>query len=149
MAREDDSHRPLAPGSTVRSDINVTPLVDVCLVMLIIFMVVTPMLQTGVDVPLPETSRPERVQEGEHQLTIAIKPNGDVLVGQDWIPKEQLLDRMREIYTNSPEKDVRIKGSKNLKYKDVRDVMTAVNTAGYTTAGLISTKKGADGSASS
>jgi len=57
----------------VRGDINVTPLVDVCLVLLIIFMVVTPMLQKGVGVALPETIKPEQMPEGKNQVTMAVQ----------------------------------------------------------------------------
>jgi biopolymer transport protein TolR len=138
--KQESSNLPIA-HSDVKSDINVTPLVDVCLVMLIIFMVVTPMLQTGVDVPLPETSKPERVQEGKNQLTVAIKADGSVFVGQNWVPKENLLETFKDIYSSTPDKDVRIKGDRHLKYKDVRDVMQVINTAGFTKAGLITTKK--------
>ena len=75
----------------VRSDINVTPLVDVCLVLLIIFMVVTPMLQKGVDVSLPETGNPEKMPEGQKQLTVSIKQNGEVWVGQELAAEATLL----------------------------------------------------------
>ena len=75
----------------VKSEINVTPLVDVCLVLLIIFMVVTPMLQAGVDVALPETLDPPKMPEGGKQLNIAIKSDGQVYVGQQWVPTESLL----------------------------------------------------------
>lgn len=128
--------------SEVRSDINVTPLVDVCLVLLIIFMVVTPMLQTGVDVAMPETDKPEKVPEGKDQITVAIKPDGTVFIGSKWVPKENLSDTFKEIYSQTPEKDVRIKGYKGLKYKDVREVMRIISEAGFSNAGLITTKKG-------
>jgi biopolymer transport protein TolR len=126
----------------IKSDIDVTPLVDVCLVMLIIFMVVTPMLQSGVDVPLPETGNPEKVQEGKNQLTIAIKQDGNLFIGQNWVRKEDFLATMKDVFAQSPDKDVRIKGDKRLTYKEVREVMQIVNTAGFTKAGLITTKKG-------
>src|SRR5262245_49060803 len=119
-------------GSTpVRSEINVTPLVDVCLVLLIIFMVVTPMLQSGVDVNLPETTRPEKVQEGEKQLTIAIKADGQIFVGQNWVPKDNFAAAIRQVYDQTPDKDVRIKADRYLKYADVREIMRMVNDAGF------------------
>src|SRR5688572_31626048 len=67
----------------VKGDINVTPLVDVCLVLLIIFMVVTPMLQSGVDVMLPQGPHAEKKPGEEGDLTISIKSDGTVFVGQD------------------------------------------------------------------
>src|SRR5436309_16125795 len=69
----------------VKGDINVTPLVDVCLVLLIIFMVVTPMLQQGVDVLLPEGPHAVKKPGKEGDLIISMKPDGTVFVGQDWI----------------------------------------------------------------
>jgi biopolymer transport protein ExbD len=125
----------------VRSEINVTPLVDVCLVLLIIFMVVTPMLMQGVDVALPETPTPERMPEGGKQLDIAIKQDGSVYVGQQWVPKESLLTALRDIYNQSPDKDVVIKADKRLLYKDVREVMQTVNRAGFTGAGIETHRK--------
>src|SRR5262245_59479045 len=106
---------PRIGSDPVRSEINVTPLVDVCLVLLIIFMVVTPMLQKRVDVNLPETGRPEKVQEGENQLTIAIKADGQVFINENWQPKESFEARMKEIFDQTPEKDVRIKADRYLK----------------------------------
>ncbi len=130
----------------VNSDINVTPLVDVCLVLLIIFMVITPLLQKGVDVALPTTSAPDKIPEGEKQLTVAVKLDGSVFIGQDWIPKNQLLAKLKTIKTDSPQKEIVVKGDKRLKYKDVREVMRALNDAGFTNVGLIVMKKDTSGS---
>src|SRR5690349_13024934 len=107
----------------VRSDINVTPLVDVCLVLLIIFMVVTPMLQQGVDVTLPETINPTKMPENSKQLTLAIKQDGAVFVSQNWVPKENLKATLAEVHTSTPDKEVVIKADRRLKYKDVRALM--------------------------
>ena len=130
-----------AMEGSVRSDINVTPLVDVCLVLLIIFMVVTPLLQTGVDVALPQTQKPEKVPESAQQLNVAIKQNGDVFIGQNWVPMEQLQRQLEEIYSVSPEKDIALKADKRLKYKDVRKVLQIINKSGFTGVGLITQKK--------
>jgi len=129
----------------VNADINVTPLVDVCLVLLIIFMVITPLLQKGVDVALPVTSAPDKIPEGEKQLTVAIKMDGSVFIGQDWVPKNQLLTKLKTIKTDSPQKELVVKGDKRLKYKDVREVMRTLNDAGFTNVGLIVMKKDTSG----
>jgi len=130
-----------AGENVVKSEINVTPLVDVCLVLLIIFMVVTPLLQQGVDVQLPATRQPARLPEGGKQLTIAIRANNEVYVGQNWVPNEQLQAKLKEVFAATPEKEVVLKADKRLKYKDVRKVMQYANEAGFDGLGLITTKR--------
>ncbi|RPH56899.1 ExbD/TolR family protein [bacterium] len=140
-------HKKIRPklGMSVRSDINVTPLVDVCLVMLIIFMVVTPMLQKGVDVALPETNQPEKMPEGQKQLTVAIKADGSVFVEQNWVPDENLKTHLAEIHAQTPDKDVVIKGDRRLKYKQVRRLMQLVNEAGFNRVGVVAEKQQSGG----
>ena len=131
----------------VKSDINVTPLVDVCLVLLIIFMVVTPMLQKGVDVQLPETNQPEKMPENQKQLTVSIKfPDGNVFVEAELGPRrEPGSASSRTIHSQTPDKDVVIKGDKRLKYKQVRKLMQQINEAGFSRVGVIAEKYQAPG----
>ena len=140
-------HQKLTLVREVRSDINVTPLVDVCLVLLIIFMVVTPMLQKGVDISLPETVNPTKMPENAKQLTMAVKSDGSVFVNQNWVPKESLKNTLAEIHTSTPDKDVIIKADRRLKYKDVRSVMQFVNEAGFSHVGLVTEKRKTGGGA--
>jgi biopolymer transport protein TolR len=125
----------------VRSDINVTPLVDVCLVLLIIFMVVTPMLQKGVNVQLPETMKPDKMPESAKQLTMAINKDGSVAVEEKWIPNEDLKAHLEEIHSQTPDKSVIIKADKRLKYKEVRKVMQVINEAGFSRVGVVTEKE--------
>jgi len=134
-------HQKLTLVREVRSDINVTPLVDVCLVLLIIFMVVTPMLQKGVDIALPETVNPTKMPENAKQLTLAIKSDGSVFVNQNWVTKENLKNTLAEVHTSTPDKDVVIKADRRLKYKDVRGLMQLVNEVGFSRVGLVTEKK--------
>ena len=128
-------------SSDVRGDINVTPLVDVCLVLLIIFMVVTPLLQKGIDVALPETAAPEKMPENSKQLTVSIKADGTVYVQQNWIQDKDLEAKFADIHSNQPDKSVVVKGDRRLKYKDVRKIMQMLNGAGFTRVGLVTDKE--------
>ena len=134
-------HHKLALIKEVRSDINVTPLVDVCLVLLIIFMVVTPMLQKGVDVKMPETTNPDKMPEGQKQLNVAIKKDGSVFVEQNWVPSDNVKAAFVDIHNQTPDKNVVIKADKSLKYKDVRKVMQLINEAGFSRVGLATEKE--------
>jgi biopolymer transport protein ExbD len=126
--------------NAVRSEINVTPLVDVCLVLLIIFMVVTPLLMEGVDVQLPRTANPEKMPEGAKQLDLAIKYDGSIHIGENWVPQDQVLARLTDVYTATPDKDVVIKADQRLKYREVRELMRLVNEAGFGGVGLAAEK---------
>src|SRR5438552_14375781 len=86
----------------VKSEINVTPLVDVCLVLLIIFMVVTPMLQSGVDVLLPEGPHSVKKPAKEGDLVISIKSDGTGFVGQDWMPDRDLPRYLKTDHDKDP-----------------------------------------------
>ena len=141
-------------SGSIRSEINITPLVDVVLVLLIIFMVVTPMLQNGVDVALPETPSPEKMPENQKQLNVAIKfdpsneDGGQVFVSQNWVPDENIASALETVYNETPDKDVIIKADRRLKYKRVRQVMQMINEAGFSKVGVVTEKdKSAGGSA--
>jgi biopolymer transport protein TolR len=116
----------------VKGDINVTPLVDVCLVLLIIFMVVTPMLQNGVDVLLPQGPHAEKKPGKEGDLTISIRPDGTVFVGQDWIPDRNLATYLKAEHDKNPGRAVMLKADKRINFGKVRQVMKAANDAEFT-----------------
>jgi biopolymer transport protein ExbD len=126
-----------ASENALKADINVTPLVDVCLVLLIIFMVITPMLMKGVDVALPETTNPEKMPESAKQLDIAVKVDNTVFLGQKWVPDDQLLTQLKEIHERTPDKVVVIKGDRRVKYSPLRKGMKLVNPAGFSGVGLV------------
>lgn len=116
----------------VKSEINVTPLVDVCLVLLIIFMVVTPMLQQGVDVLLPEGPHSEKKPGKEGDLIISVKQDGSVFVGQDWIPDAKLPTYLKSEHDKDPTRAVMMKADKRINFGKVRMVMKAANDANFT-----------------
>jgi len=121
----------------VKSDINVTPLVDVVLVLLIIFMVVTPMLQKGVNVMLPITKNPDKKPDNENQLIVSVKSDSTIYIDTNWVPKTEFVSQMKEMYQRSPGKEIMIKGDGRLRYKDIKKVMDMINEAGYENVGLI------------
>jgi biopolymer transport protein ExbD len=127
------------------SDINVTPFVDVCLVLLIIFMVVTPMLQEGIQINLPFAKHTTQAEDEEsHAIVVAVKREGNapesIFVQKKQIPREQYLAEMTEIHDRMPEKSVLIKADRSMKYGDVRRVMIETNEAGFQLVSLVTEK---------
>jgi biopolymer transport protein TolR len=129
----------------LNSDINVTPLVDVCLVLLIIFMVVTPMLQKGVSVNLPVTEDPEKTPDTDKQLQISVKADGTVYVGPNIIRKDQVQAQLEEIHAKTPDREIAVKGDQLVKYGDVLDVLKSCREVGFNDVGLISQPKKSGG----
>ena len=127
--------------AAMNSEINVTPLVDVCLVLLIIFMVVTPMLQKGVPINLPVTEEPERTPDTEKQLQISVKSDGSVYLGSTVVRKEQVQSELESIHQKSPDREIAVKGDKQVKYGAVLDVLKACREVGFNNVGLIAQPK--------
>lgn len=129
-----------AEADDVRSDINVTPLVDVVLVLLIIFMVVTPMLQKGMPVELPITKNPDKKPDSENQVIISVKSDSTIYIEQNWVPKTELVSQLKEMHDRNPSREILIKGDARLMYKDIKKVMDMINEAGFENVGLITDK---------
>ena len=125
----------------MKSDINVTTLVDVCLVLLIIFMVVTPMLQKGKAVMLPQTERPDKKPESDKELLISVQADKTIFIDTKWFPDKEFAAKMREFGDRSSNKDVLIKADQRLNFGDVKHVMGMVKDAGFEHVGLITEKK--------
>lgn len=126
------------PGGRERrmlSEINVTPLVDVTLVLLIIFMVTTPMLQRGTDVQLPQAAVAD-VKEAE-RLTLTLTREGRVFLNTEEVPRAALAERLRAVARTLREKVVYFRGDANVPYGAVIEVMDAVKAAGIETIGMI------------
>ncbi|HVE72990.1 MAG TPA: biopolymer transporter ExbD [Thermoanaerobaculia bacterium] len=127
--------------AAMTSDINVTPLVDVVLVLLIIFMVVTPMLQKGVPVNLPVTEAPDKTPDTEKQLQISVKSDGSVYLGPNVVRKDQVESALKEMYERTPDREIAVKGDRQVKYGDVLDVLKALREVGFNDVGLIAQPK--------
>jgi len=131
-----------ADKGNIRSEINVTPLVDVCLVLLIIFMVVTPMLGTG-DISLPRTSQPSKKPEDQKQLVITVKYSNPPMYGvaETAYSRADFEKAVDEAYQRNSTRPVVIKADSRLTWKDVRDAMRVAKDAGFDNVGLITDKK--------
>jgi biopolymer transport protein TolR len=127
--------------AALNSEINVTPLVDVCLVLLIIFMVVTPMLQKGVPINLPVTEEPEKTPDTEKQLQISVKTDGTVYLGSTVVRKEQVQSELDLIHQRTPDREIAVKGDRTVKYGAVLDVLKACREVGFNNVGLIAQPK--------
>jgi len=127
--------------TALNSDINVTPLVDVCLVLLIIFMVVTPMLQKGVPINLPVTEDPAKTPDTEKQLQISVKTDGSVYLGSNVVRKEQVNSELEQIHQRTPDREIAVKGDRAAKYGAVLDVLKACRDVGFNNVGLIAQPK--------
>ena len=125
------------PSGDVKAEINITPLVDVCLVLLIIFMVVTPMLQKGRPVQLPLTDNPDKKPDEDNQIIVSVDKDGGIWLGEKAISKDTFVNAMTEEYQRSQRKVVVLKGDKRLTFGEIKDVMVMLNKAGFENVGLI------------
>jgi biopolymer transport protein ExbD len=131
--------KPEAHGVT--SDINVTPMVDVMLVLLIIFMVITPMLTKGANVDMVRTKNPIAMKDADKEdaILIAITRNGEIFVspGNKRLSLEELPSKVRDLQTNKLDKTVYIKADSRSKYQRVEDVVDSLRSAGVDQLGLL------------
>ena len=134
-------------GGGLNAEINVTPMVDVMLVLLIIFMVVTPMLQHGITVNLPkELNNPDEDQRitSDTSVVIAIPEDGKYYLGKTQVTKEQLKDKVDKMLQNikkEEDKIVYIKSGVGVSYGDVVTVINEVRALGVDKIGLVADKK--------
>jgi biopolymer transport protein ExbD len=128
-------------GNTI-ADINVTPMVDIMLVLLIIFMVVTPLLQKGVSVDLAKTKNPREMREADRDdaVVVAVTRDAKIWLNADQTTKEQLGPRIQDVLASKVDKTVYIKSDRRAKYGDVVDVVDTVRAAGVDTLGLLTTR---------
>ena len=129
-------------GRTVMSEINVTPFVDVMLVLLVIFMVTTPILYQGVDVNLPKTeSRPMPSLDRERKVVVTLNKNGEIFIEKDRYTLDQLRIEIRKLLAkkgrNSQNEDVFLRADSSVPYGTVVEVMSEIRNAGVQKLGLI------------
>src|SRR5580658_8272627 len=122
------------------SEINVTPLVDVMLVLLIIFMVTAPLMTSGVSVDLPKTN-------DSQPLTVSVRANGDVYLQDEQVPLPDVVDKLKAIAQNNPDRRIFVRGDKDLPYGRIMELMGIITQGGFTHVALLA-EQTAEGAAS-
>lgn len=130
------------PKTGIVADINVTPMVDVMLVLLIIFMVITPMIQTGVTVELAKARNPHPMKDADREdaVVVAIKHDGAVYLGLAKTAVSELPPKVRDLLAARADKTVYIKSDARAKYKTVVEVVDNIRSAGVDNVGLLTDK---------
>ena len=130
-------------GHKVSSNINVTPMVDVMLVLLIIFMVITPMLQNKVSVDMAKVNNPTAMPDADKEdaIVVAITRDGGVFLGQDKTSISELGAQVRDKISDKPGKTIYIRADARAQYRAVEDAIDAVRTAGVEDVGLLTQKR--------
>jgi biopolymer transport protein ExbD len=125
----EDRYQPLA-------EINVTPMVDVMLVLLIIFMVTAPLLTVGVPLNLPKTTAAE-LQQPKEPIVLSLDREGGTFIGNEPVAATDLRDRLAQLAAEDPERIVYVRGDREISYAQLMDALGLVNTAGFTKVSLL------------
>lgn len=126
-----------AASNGLSNDINVTPMIDVLLVLLIIFMAALPSMRKAIDVQLPDPQPSVApANPNANQIVLEVNPGGKLFVNSEEVPRDRLPTRLKEIYQNRPEKIMFVKGSPAVKYADIIDAMDVARGAGVLVIGV-------------
>ncbi len=124
-------------GSQPMADINITPFVDVVLVLLIIFMVTAPLIHQGVEVELPKTSAKSNVSMKENDVVLSIDGKKNIFIGKTKVNREDLIEKLQAIFKSKKSKDLYLEADKSISYGFVVDIMAIAKNAGIEKVGLI------------
>jgi biopolymer transport protein ExbD len=134
----------LGEPAKMQAAINITPLVDVVLVLLIIFMVMAPtMMRKGPEVHLPDTSKPKEQGDERGRILVTVDQTGALYVDEQMVTPEAFGDALRAAVGSEPDPKIVIRADARLHFRDVRQVMAAIEGSGYQGVGLIAKKAGA------
>ncbi len=130
-------------GTKVSSNINVTPMVDVMLVLLIIFMVITPMLQNKVNVDLAKVDNPTAMPDADKEdaVVVAVTRDGRVFLGQDKVATGELGAKVRDKLADKPGKTIFVRADARAQFRAVEDAIDAVRSAGVDAVDLLTQKR--------
>jgi biopolymer transport protein TolR len=135
----------LGEPARMQAAINITPLVDVVLVLLIIFMVMAPQMRKGPDVNLPNTTKPTDQGDERGRILVSIDETGRLWINDQQVEAEHFGDALREAVGTEQEPKVVIRGDARLNFREVRQAMLAIEQAGFRGVGLIAKPAGAKG----
>ena len=127
----------LGEGAKMQSSINVTPLVDVVLVLLIIFMVMAPQMRKGPDVSLPKTEKPTQQGDERGRILVSIDEKGGLWINDNAVAPEHFSEALHAAVAAESEPKIVIRGDAKLNFRQVREAMEAVEQAGFRGVGLI------------
>jgi biopolymer transport protein TolR len=128
-------------GAAPLSEINVTPLVDVMLVLLIIFMVAAPLMTVGVPVQLPKTAAP-KVSQPKQPVVISIDENGQPFLDKEALTSDAMMPRLRGLASQDPNQVVLVRGDKAVPYGRVVEIMGQISAAGFSKVSLVAQAPG-------
>ena len=123
-------------GSSLESNINVTPFVDICLVLLVIFMIVVPTIVTGIPVQLP-AAKGDPSPEASQLTVITVKADATIYLGDLVIRRDQFRSEIESLHARYPKKPLAVRGDRTIGYSEIVDVLDACRAAGYTDVRLM------------
>ena len=118
------------------AEINVTPMVDVMLVLLIIFMVAAPLLTVGVPIELPQ-SQGKQLESNKEPLTISVASSGDVFIGETKVSIDEVAEKLKAIAKNGVDEQIFVRGDKGISYGQVMRVMGRISAGGFKKVSLV------------
>ena len=124
------------PRYRAMADINMTPFIDVMLVLLIIFMVAAPLLATGVPIDLPQT-KAAALNVDQKPLSVAIDPKGDIYINDQPVPQDQLADKLKELAKAGADERIYVRGASQVNYGRIAEIMSIITTAGFKRVALV------------
>ena len=124
------------PRYRAMADINMTPFIDVMLVLLIIFMVAAPLLATGVPIDLPQT-KAAALNIDQKPLSVAVDPKGDIFVNDQPVQQDQLADKLKEMSKAGTDERIYVRGANQVNYGRIAEVMSIITTAGFKRVALV------------